>query len=108
MVSKFKKPAGAESFIKNKKVNIDIDLHTNKDIDISDGIYTSIDTNTYPWQTHNKKSIKKKLFNLKINDYYLEVIRYLANPEEGVSMQNVIQEILIKELDKKVKEIEGK
>lgn len=113
MVSKFKKPAGAEEFIKASSgiaTDIRSDINTNTDIGIKNhiGINSNINADIYPWQKHNKKSVRKKVFNLKINDYYLEAIRYLANPEEGVSMQNIVQEILIKELDKRIKEAETK
>jgi hypothetical protein len=102
MANKFKRPAGADVFITaGSNANTDTTYDTGIDIVIS------ADTGKFPWSNYNKKSVKKKVFNLKINDYYLEVIRHLSNPEEGISMQNIVQEIIIKELDKRIKDIEN-
>lgn len=64
---------------------------------------TNINTNVdkqFSWQSYNKKALHKNVFNLRINDYYHEVIKSMAVPEEGISMQNIIRDILLRELDK--------
>ena len=66
-------------------------------------------TTSFPWQEWNKKSVRpKKQFILKINQYYHTALTYFAKPEEGLSMQKIINEILIPVLDKKIEKEESK
>ena len=61
----------------------------------------------FPWNECNKNSVRpKKQFILKINQYYHSALTYFSNPEEGLSMQKIVNEILIPGLDKKIKEAE--
>ena len=102
----FKKLAKNEELEKFKNepniingTNIDSDTHSDIHIDIH---------NDMPWKKYNKNAVKpKKQFILKLNEYYHSTLQYLSNPEEGISMQKIINEILIPELDKKIREIES-
>lgn len=77
----------------------------NTDIDNNIYIDTHIDMS---WKQYNKNAVKpKKQFILKLNEYYHSALQYLSNPEEGISMQKIINEIIIPELDKKIRDIES-
>lgn len=119
-MSKFTKPKGADDFInkalekESTKQYLQADdtgynTSVNTNINISVDANHNIDTENelLVLSKHNPRSVKKKAFNLRLNDYYLEVIRYLSNPDEGISMQSIIQDIVIKELDKKVTQLKS-
>jgi hypothetical protein len=55
-----------------------------------------------PWERFDRKATAKNVFNLRLNDYYLAIIRHLANQEEDSSMQRVCKRILLPELEKRV------
>ena len=94
--SPIEKPSGAKDFISGSNINTD----TNTDISINTSTDTSI---TDILSEYNPNDIRKKSFNLRINQYYMEALRYFSKPDEGVSMQSVLQEIVMKELDKRIK-----
>lgn len=52
---------------------------------------------------YNKKSIKKKFFSIRINEYYLTALKLLSNPEEGISIQKIIRGFIEKGVDKLLK-----
>ena len=52
-----------------------------------------------PWEKHNPRSVKRNVFNIRINTYYHEALRHFSNPEEGISMQQVARQLLQKGLD---------
>ena len=61
------------------------------------------------WLQHNKNAVKpKKQFILKLNDYYHSALTHFSNPEEGVSMQKIVNGILIPALDEIIKLEESK
>ena len=88
--SPIEKPSGAKDFISGSNTNTNTNI--NSGIDIRDIL-----------SSYNPNDIKKKSFNLRINQYYIEALRYFSKPDEGVSMQAVLQEIVTKELDKRIK-----
>jgi len=55
-----------------------------------------------PWEQFDCKATAKNVFNLRLNDYYLAIIRHLAEQEEDSSMQRVCKRILLPELEKRV------
>ena len=55
-----------------------------------------------PWEQFDRKATAKNVFNLRLNDYYLAIIRHLAEQEEDSSMQRVGKRILLPELEKRV------
>ena len=55
-----------------------------------------------PWERFDRKATAKNVFNLRLNDYYLAIIRHLAEQEEEISMQRVCKRILLPELEKRV------
>jgi hypothetical protein len=96
-------------FKKLSKENIELEKFKNEPVDNSTIINTHIDTYTdmhFPWEEFNKNAVKpKKQFILKLIEYYHSALHYLSNPEEGESMQKIVNDILIPELDKKIKNI---
>jgi hypothetical protein len=54
-----------------------------------------------PWEQFDRKATAKNVFNLRLNDYYLNILRHLAEQEEDGSMQRVCKRILLPELDKR-------
>jgi len=83
----------------------DIELEKFKNEPVNKSIDIPIDTHIgMPWDEFNKNAVKpKKQFILKLNEYYHSALHYLSNPEEGESMQKIVNDILIPELDKKIK-----
>lgn len=69
---------------------------------------TSIDTNTninrgvmFPWSKLQKKSKKRVVFNLRLNSYYHEAVKYFSknSQDEETSMQAFVRRIIEKEID---------
>ncbi|WP_192485234.1 MULTISPECIES: hypothetical protein [Cysteiniphilum] len=78
------------------KNDIHIDIHSDLQIKL-------------PWLNHNKNAVKpKKQFILKLNDYYHSALTHFSNPEEGVSMQKIVNDILIPALDEMIEKEENK
>ena len=95
------------AFKKLSKDEVELEKFKNEPVDnsIDIPIDTHIDIDM-PWEEFNKNAIKpKKQFILKLNEYYHSALHYLSNPEEGESMQKIVNDILIPELDKKIKNI---
>ena len=59
-----------------------------------------------PWENENKESIKRKVFNIRINSYYHEALKHFSNPEVGDSMQVVARRILEEGLEQMIGEHE--
>ena len=93
------------AFKKLSKEDVELEKFKNEPVDNSIDVH--IDTHIdMPWEKFNKNAIKpKKQFILKLNEYYHSALHYLSNPEEGESMQKIVNDILIPELDKKIKDI---
>ena len=125
-MNKFKrvKPAGADNFINeplqvseavideeesdinsginaNEDVKMDINIKTDTDIDTITKTAPGIKKNVL--KKYNPRAVKRKVFNVRLNEYYLQAMRQLSNPEEGVSMQKVARELLEKGLDELIK-----
>lgn len=58
-----------------------------------------------PWSASDRKATAKNLFNLRLNGYYLDMLRYLASLDEDTSMQLLVKEILLPELERRALEI---
>ena len=93
--SPIEKPVGATDFIRGGDTNASINTNTDTSTSIKDIL-----------SEYNPNDIQKKNFNLRINQYYIEALRYFSKPEEGISMQAVLQEIVINELNKRIKATE--
>lgn len=53
-----------------------------------------------PWERFSKKATAKNIFNLRLNDYYLAILRHLAAHDEDRSMQQIVKEIVLPELER--------
>ena len=56
-----------------------------------------------PWQAFEKKAIPRTTFNLRLNDYELALLRWLAEQRDE-SMQKVAKRVLIPALERLVEE----
>ena len=56
-----------------------------------------------PWQAFEKKAVPRTTFNLRLNDYELTLLRWLAAQREE-SMQKVAKRVLIPALERLVEE----
>jgi hypothetical protein len=61
------------------------------------------DTPERPWQAFEKKAVPRTTFNLRLNDYELALLRWLAAQREE-SMQKVAKRVLIPALEHLVEE----
>lgn len=52
-----------------------------------------------PWEAFNKKAVPRTTFNLRLNDYELRLLRWLAENRDE-SMQKVAKRALIPALEK--------
>ena len=52
-----------------------------------------------PWEAWDKKAVPRTTFNLRLNDYQLTLLRWLAEQREE-SMQRVAKRLLIPALEK--------
>lgn len=79
--------------LKESGISIDsrIDINTNRNMDAN--------KDSLSLEIYNPKSIKKRVFNIRLNDYYLAALKQLAKPDEGISMQKIAREILERGLD---------
>ena len=53
---------------------------------------------TGSWKSYNKKAVPRTTFNLRLNDYELGLLRWLAE-ERDESMQRVAKRVLIPALE---------
>jgi hypothetical protein len=53
-----------------------------------------------PWERFSKKATAKGVFNLRLNDYYLSILRHLAAQDEDKSMQQIVKAVLLPELER--------
>jgi hypothetical protein len=80
-----------------------IDINTNTGIDSVLPIISKSKISKASFdESSNPRSIKRKVFNVRLNAYYLEALRSFSKPEEGVSMQKVAREIIEKGLDEMI------
>lgn len=56
-----------------------------------------------PWHALNKKAVPRTTFNLRLNDYELALLRWLAEQREE-SMQKVAKRLLIPALERVIEE----
>jgi hypothetical protein len=56
-----------------------------------------------PWQQHDPTERPTKLFNIRLNEYELAMLRYIADLDPDISMQKVVRRILVAELKKRLK-----
>ncbi|WP_395947710.1 hypothetical protein [Caedibacter taeniospiralis] len=102
------------AFKKLDKKNKELEAFKNEPIATNNAIYIDIHSDLQinselPWLQHNKNAVKpKKQFILKLNDYYHSALTHFSNPEEGVSMQKIVNGILIPALDEIIKLEESK
>jgi hypothetical protein len=61
------------------------------------------DTTARPWQAFEKKAVPRTTFNLRLNDYELSLLRWLAEQREE-SMQKVAKRVLIPALERLVED----
>ena len=61
------------------------------------------DTTERPWQAFEKKAVPRTTFNLRLNDYELSLLRWLAEQREE-SMQKVAKRVLIPALERLVED----
>ena len=59
------------------------------------------DATERPWQAFEKKAIPRTTFNLRLNDYELALLRWLAEQRDE-SMQKVAKRVLIPALERLV------
>lgn len=52
-----------------------------------------------PWEDFDKKAVPRTTFNLRLNDYELALLRWLAD-QQGDSMQKIAKRALIPILEK--------
>jgi hypothetical protein len=57
-----------------------------------------------PWEAHDPKALPRHNVSVRLNDYQLEVLRYLAQ-QADVSQQKVLNRILIPALLERVKDV---
>jgi hypothetical protein len=114
MAKKFVKPFGVEAFINNssnsgnveayQSIDSNTDSNTSININTDSHINTNIDLIKEALK-YNKRAMRKKVMNLRLNDYYATALKALSKPEEGISMQDVMYNIISSGLDKKIDEI---
>jgi len=101
------RPRSAEEFIASAgKTHDDTDTEADISINtaskvISQKTRKSLTKREKPWEAFRKKETARNIFNLRINNYYLAILRYLAEQDEDVSMQGIVKEILLPELEKR-------
>ena len=59
-----------------------------------------------PWHAFEKKAVPRTTFNLRLNDYELTILRWLAEQREE-SMQKVAKRVLIPALERLVEDTSG-
>jgi hypothetical protein len=53
------------------------------------------------WEGLDPKATAKNVFNLRLNDYHLAILRHLAEQDEDASMQRICKKILLPELERR-------
>jgi hypothetical protein len=62
------------------------------------------DATAWTWQAFEKKAVPRTTFNLRLNDYELALLRWLAEQREE-SMQKVAKRVLIPALERLVEDL---
>lgn len=60
-----------------------------------------------PWESHDPNAVPKHNVSVRLNDYQLAMLRYLAEHSD-VSQQKVLNRILIPALEQKAKDLAAK
>ncbi len=90
---KAKEPVGSPEKVLNKESQI-----------FNTSINISLNVNTKKLRLESSpKSIKRRVFNMRLNNYYLQALEQLSHHDEGISMQQIAREILEKGLDALIK-----
>ncbi|OGQ81191.1 MAG: hypothetical protein A2289_10990 [Deltaproteobacteria bacterium RIFOXYA12_FULL_58_15] len=55
-----------------------------------------------PWEGLDPKATPKNVFNLRLNDYHLAILRHLAEQDEDASMQRICKKILLPEIERRI------
>jgi hypothetical protein len=63
------------------------------------------DATQRPWHAFEKKAVPRTTFNLRLNDYELALLRWLAEQREE-SMQKIAKRVLIPALERLVADTE--
>jgi len=59
-----------------------------------------------PWEKHDPKALPRHNVSVRLNDYQIEMLRYLATRSD-VSQQKVLHRILIPAIEEQAKEFYG-
>jgi len=70
-------------------------------------IPTQAESETLPWLTFDPKARPTSGLNLRMNDYELALVRYIAQAEDR-SMQKIIKRLLVPALEEKAQELTNK
>ena len=70
-------------------------------------IRTKPESETLPWSTFDPKARPTSALNLRMNDYELALVRYIAQAEDR-SMQKIIKRLLVPALEEKAQELTNK
>lgn len=62
---------------------------------------------TYPWENNSVRNDVNKLYNLRLPEPYLLKLKYISQ-NTPASMQSFCLDILLPEIDKRIKELTGK
>ena len=66
----------------------------------------STDQEPPPWERHNPDAVPRHNVSVRLNDYQIEMLRYLAK-QEDISQQKVLNRILIPAIEEQAKELYG-
>lgn len=64
------------------------------------------DQESPPWEAHEPGAIPRHNVSVRLNDYQLEMLRYLAKKSD-VSQQKVLNRILVPAIEEQAKELYG-
>ena len=56
-----------------------------------------------PWDNFDRRGSANRVFNLRLNDYWWAILHHLGEQEEDKSMQKIVKEILLPELEKRAR-----
>jgi len=59
-----------------------------------------------PWEQHDPEGLPKHNVSVRLNDYHLEMLRYLAQRQDR-SQQKVMRDILIPAIEEAAKDLRG-
>lgn len=56
-----------------------------------------------PWETLDPKGVARNDVHIRLNDYEMTMLRWLAEQNEDLSMQKIVRRALVPELQRQVK-----